>query len=369
MITQVRKGNLLESNAQTLVNTVNTVGVMGKGIALDFKQHFPDMYDDYVKRCKAKEVKLGEPYLFRRLFPPWIINFPTKEHWRAVSRLDAIVRGLEYLTIHLSEWGVESLAVPPLGCGNGQLEWEVVGPTLFRYLDALPIPVELYAPFDASERAMSFEFLRGGSSSEGDGQFLSGALVAIAEIVKRLTSERYAWPVGHTRFQKLCYFASVAGIPLEVEFEERPYGPFATGLKRVTSRLVNNGVLQERSSGRYQLVEPGPTFADAERRFDVALKQHETAIEKVADLMLRLSPSSTELAATVHFAARACADAVGRPPTDAEVIERVRNWKRDKFQAPQVTSALASLAMLDWLRLGATDVIDKLDADSAVAFA
>lgn len=97
MIIDVRKGNLLDSDAQTLVNTVNTVGVMGKGVALDFKNRFPEMFDDYVARCKVGTVKLGEPYLFRRLFPPWIINFPTKEHWRSVSKLDDIVRGLDYL--------------------------------------------------------------------------------------------------------------------------------------------------------------------------------------------------------------------------------------------------------------------------------
>jgi len=369
VITQVRKGNLLESDAQTLVNTVNTVGVMGKGVALDFKRRFPDMFDDYVKRCEDRLVKLGEPYLFRRLVPPWIINFPTKEHWRAVSRLDDIVRGLEHLTNHLREWEVESLAVPPLGCGNGQLEWDVVGPTLYRYLDALPIPVELYAPFDARDETMTTDFLEGGASSFGDGQHLSGALVAVAEIVKNLSSERYTWPVGHTRFQKLCYFASEAGIPLEVEFQERPYGPFAIGLKRATSRLVNNGVIQERASGRYNLIEPGPTFDDAERRFASTLAQYRIAIEKVTDLMLRLSPARTELAATVHFAAHARARALGRPPTDAEVIDVVRRWKKAKFQAPEIIAALASLAMFDWLHLGATDVIDEIDEDSAVAFA
>ena len=112
MITDIRTGDLLKSAAQTLVNTVNTVGVMGKGMASDFKKRFPDMFDDYVKRCDAGEVRLGEPYLFRRLIPPWIVNFPTKEHWRAASRLDAIVDGLEFLARHLDEWGVESLAVP-----------------------------------------------------------------------------------------------------------------------------------------------------------------------------------------------------------------------------------------------------------------
>src|SRR5438067_13930817 len=90
-------GDLFESDAQTLVNTVNTVGVMGKGIALGFKQRYPEMYEDYVSRCNAGEVALGRPYLYRRPEPPWVINFPTKDHWRSVARLDAIIEGLDYL--------------------------------------------------------------------------------------------------------------------------------------------------------------------------------------------------------------------------------------------------------------------------------
>src|SRR5438128_2945626 len=93
-------GDILQSKAQTLVNTVNCVGVMGKGVALEFKNRFPDMYDDYVARCKAGEMRLGRPYFFRRLIPPWVLNFPTKEHWRSVSRLRDIEAGLEYLLKH-----------------------------------------------------------------------------------------------------------------------------------------------------------------------------------------------------------------------------------------------------------------------------
>tara|TARA_Y100000310_G_scaffold193641_1_gene193598 strand:+ start:5615 stop:6070 length:456 start_codon:yes stop_codon:yes gene_type:complete len=140
-------GDLFESQSQTLVNTVNCVGVMGKGIALGFKERFPDMYQEYVTRCNAGQVKLGQPYVFPKLIPPWILNFPTKDHWRSVARLQDIVLGLEYLEAHYQEWGIKSLAVPPLGCGEGQLEWRVVGPTLYRHLNRLDVPVELYAPY------------------------------------------------------------------------------------------------------------------------------------------------------------------------------------------------------------------------------
>ena len=140
-------GNLFESEMQTIVNAVNCVGVMGKGVALEFKKRFPDMYEDYVVRCKGKQVRPGEPYLYHRALTPWILNFPTKDHWRSVSHLSDIVAGLEYLEGHYHEWEITSLAVPALGCGNGQLEWRIVGPTLYRYLSRFDIPVELYAPY------------------------------------------------------------------------------------------------------------------------------------------------------------------------------------------------------------------------------
>ena len=125
---------------------------MGKGIALEFKKRFPEMYEDYVHLCDSKQVKLGRPYLYRYLVPPWILNFPTKDHWRSVARLEDIIHGLDYLEEHYQQWGITSLAVPPLGCGEGQLEWRVVGPTLYRYLKRFLIPVILYAPFWNSPR-------------------------------------------------------------------------------------------------------------------------------------------------------------------------------------------------------------------------
>ncbi len=150
---------MFQSRAQTWVNTVNTVGVMGKGVALEFRKRFPEMYQDYVERCRLHRVRLGEPYLFKRPSSPWILNFPTKDHWRSPSSLEAIVSGLDYLEAHYSEWGITSLAVPPLGSGLGRLEWRVVGPTLYRHLQRLPIPVELYAPFGTPHEELQPEYL------------------------------------------------------------------------------------------------------------------------------------------------------------------------------------------------------------------
>jgi O-acetyl-ADP-ribose deacetylase (regulator of RNase III) len=156
---RIRVGDLFQSRAQTLVNTVNCVGIMGAGVALEFKKRFPRMFADYVERCRAGRVRLGEPYLFKDLVGPWVLNFPTKDHWRSVSRLSDIIAGLEHLRRHYREWGITSLAVPPLGCGQGGLEWRIVGPTLYRHLVQLGIPVELYAPHGTPEQELTPEFL------------------------------------------------------------------------------------------------------------------------------------------------------------------------------------------------------------------
>jgi len=156
---KVLVGDLFHSESQTFVNAVNCVGVMGKGIALEFKKRFPDMYRDYAERCKKGKVSLGHPYLFREIVGKWILNFPTKGHWRSVTKLQDIINGLEYLRAHYREWGIRSVSLPPLGCGHGRLEWRVAGPVIYRYMKQLDIPVELYAPYGTPSEELKPVFL------------------------------------------------------------------------------------------------------------------------------------------------------------------------------------------------------------------
>ena len=143
----ILSGDLFQSEAQTLTNAVNTVGVMGKGIAAVFKKRYPDMYADYTRRCQAGTVKLGEPYLFNgSLFGKWVLNFPTKAHWRQPSELESIRTGFRYLRSHITSWGITSLAVPALGCGAGGLDWETVMPVIYEGAANLGVPVEIYSP-------------------------------------------------------------------------------------------------------------------------------------------------------------------------------------------------------------------------------
>src|SRR6266436_4496686 len=144
---KVRIGNMFASDMRTLVNTINCVGVMGKGIAQIFKQEHPEMFADYAARCERGEVKLGRPYHYKDLAGVSIVNFPTKGHWRASTRLTDVEAGLDYFAKHYEQWGITSVAFPPLGCGNGGLEWSAVGPLMYYKLKGLGFRVEIYGLF------------------------------------------------------------------------------------------------------------------------------------------------------------------------------------------------------------------------------
>ena len=136
MIT-LTQGNLLDADVEAVVNTVNTKGIMGKGIALMFKERFPANFEAYARACKNEEVRIGRMFVTesQELFgPKWIINFPTKTHWRVKTRLEWIEHGLRDLVRVIGEKNIRSLAVPPLGCGNGGLEWDEVRPLIYAAL-------------------------------------------------------------------------------------------------------------------------------------------------------------------------------------------------------------------------------------------
>lgn len=143
MITYVT-GDLFLSPAQVLVNTVNTVGVMGKGVAYEFKRIFPEMFEQYRELCEAGKLQIGDLWLYKSP-NKWVLNFPTKKHWRAPSQPAYIEAGLKRFTQIYSTWGIHSIAFPPLGCGNGELDFETqVAPLMERYLGNLPIHVFIY---------------------------------------------------------------------------------------------------------------------------------------------------------------------------------------------------------------------------------
>lgn len=145
-------GNLLYADVEALVNTVNCDGIMGKGIALQFKQAWPGNFDAYAKACRAEEVRAGQMFIWETggmVNPRYIINFPTKRHWRDKSRIEDVRDGLRVLTADMRRLSIKSIAVPPLGCGNGGLDWNDVRPLIESAFAGLPdVTVQMFSPLN-----------------------------------------------------------------------------------------------------------------------------------------------------------------------------------------------------------------------------
>lgn len=351
-------GDILQSKAQTLINTVNCVGIMGKGIAQEFKNRFPEMFDDYAERCERKEVKPGVPYLYKTLLPPQIINFPTKDHWKSVSQITDIERGMQLLLSQYKEWGITSLAIPPLGCGNGQLEWKAVGPLIYRYASQMDIPVELYAPYGTPPKELTTEFLSQTShaSHHKNGRTVHSAInpawIALVEILRRIEAQPYHWPTGRTIFQKLAYVATRQGLPTGFVYQKGSFGPFSRDLKNAETKLVNNNLLQEERCGQMFLVKSGPNFDRVRKDFKVSLDKWMPIIEKTTDLFMRVNTDQAEVIATVMFAADALKMEKRSVPTETEVLDAVLRWKqkrRPPLDEAAVASTIRNLGMLRWL--------------------
>lgn len=229
------QGNLLDADVEAVVNTVNTVGVMGKGIALMFKEKFPENFKAYETACKQHEVMVGKMFVTESLGlsgPRWIINFPTKKHWRNPSKLEWVIEGLQDLRALIIEKGIRSIAIPPLGSGNGGLEWSEVRPLVEAALaDLADVQVVVYEP------TAKYQNVAKGRGVEK----LTPARALIAEMIRRYETlglecsnvevQKLAWVL--TRVLHACKLAD----PLRLSFSANRYGPFAPQLTHLLNAL------------------------------------------------------------------------------------------------------------------------------------
>lgn len=229
------RGNLLEAKVDALVNTVNTVGVMGKGVALMFKEAFPKNFKAYEAACKQKEVKVGHMFVTETgslIGPKLIVNFPTKQHWRGDSKIEWVVAGLEDLKRVIADNRIRSIAIPPLGSGNGGLSWEEVRPKIEAALGSLgDVSVIVFEPTDQYQNV----------SKRSGVEKLTPARALVAELVRRY------WILGIEcsllEIQKLAYFLERSieklGLnnPLDLRFQADKYGPYAPRLAHLLDGL------------------------------------------------------------------------------------------------------------------------------------
>ncbi|MFA4897879.1 macro domain-containing protein, partial [Microbacterium sp.] len=328
---------------EAVINTVNCVGVMGKGIALQFKQAFPRNYDAYRRACDAGEVRLGEMFVFdtgSMINPRWIINFPTKGHWKAKSRLSDIETGLEDLKRVILENGIRSIAVPPLGCGNGGLDWAEVEPVIRRALGDLDqVDVRLFAPGAAPK----VDEMRVGTTRPN----MSRGRALVLTLLGLYGAAGYRHSL--LEVQKLTYFLQAAGEDLKLGFQKYQYGPYAENLNHVLQRIEGHfirGYGDRSQAAEIAVLEGGRQEAEAYLAGDEAARDR---LDRVAELIAGFeTPYGLELLSTVHWVLIHDAEASGDPD---RVVQAVHAWNPRKaavMREPHIRTALDHLQRNGW---------------------
>ncbi|MBB2890809.1 type II toxin-antitoxin system antitoxin DNA ADP-ribosyl glycohydrolase DarG [Flexivirga oryzae] len=342
------EGNLLTADVDALVNTVNTVGVMGKGIALQFKRAYPEMYKAYARAAKAGEVVPGRMFVWHTEAmsgPSLIINFPTKRHWRSPSRLEDIRDGLRALVHVVSEAGVESIALPPLGCGNGGLQWSEVRPLIVQALGGLPIEVVLYPPKGAPRAAAMVENRQKPKMTPG-----RAALLGIMSRYREVTLEA----PSVIEVQKLMYFLQEAGQPLRLNYVKGRYGPYADNLRHVLTELeghyisgFGDGSAKVGEAEPLELLDDG---GDETRQIVMSSDILSERLNRVLRVVSGYeSAYGLELLASVHWVAEHDDRAAESPEIATELVSSWTPRKSRLFTPEHVRRAWETLREQDWL--------------------
>ena len=321
-------GNLLEAPVEALVNTVNTEGIMGKGIALQFRQAYPEMFRAYEKACAAGEVRLGEVHVFDLGGlvggPRWIFNFPTKGHWRSRSRLADIEKGLVDLTAKLRELKIKSIAVPPLGCGNGGLDWSDVQPKIERAFAAIPeVRALVFAPAGAPKAEAMPNHTERPKMTPGQ-----ASLIALMDRYLKGLLDPF---VSLLEIQKLMYFLKAAGEPMpKLVFSEGKFGPYAVNMRHSLIRMENHftrgyGDGKDAPDTQLELLAGAVEAAD---EFLAHSHETKTRMDQVAELIKGYEdPYGMELLSSVHWVMQHNPEARGSAEA---AITAVHNWNDRK---------------------------------------
>lgn len=345
MTVKLMRGDLLkQADVDAIVNTVNCVGVMGKGIALQFKNKWPENARSYEVACKQGRVRPGKMFVFDAgglVKPHFIVNFPTKDHWRAKSKLQFIEDGLVDLVNEVRRLRIQSIAIPPLGCGNGGLDWAQVRPLIENAFSELPhVEVRLFEPAGApSAKDMEVRTPRPN---------MTRGRAAVLTLLETYQSLNYG--VSRLEVQKLAYFLQVAGEDLNLIFEKNEYGPYSDALRHVLSRMeghfirgVGDGVVESEIEPCADALSEARDFLH--REGDRAL---EGQVRRVASLIDGFqSPYGMELLATVHWVATH--NYGGGPKAASEAIAEWSSRKRRLMQPEHIAAAWDRLARQGWL--------------------
>jgi len=340
-------GNLLEARSQALVNTVNTVGVMGKGIALQFKEAFPANFRQYAEACKSKWLQPGKLLIVREITlqgEQFIINFPTKTEWRQKSKYEYIESGLKALSDELQKGKIRSISIPPLGCGNGGLEWNRVKALIENHLSPFSeIEITIFEPNDIVK-----DILKKQEAVKDAKLTPARAMLLYAMFYYETLGESSSLFVAN----KLAWFLQRLGENLRLNFTESHYGPYSVQVGHVLHNLNGKYLkgLEQMNAKAFENIELSyGTFNEVKQYIDKELKpEQKLRLENLTTLIEGFqSALALEILATVDFVKK-----VKATTSDEEIIKAVQDWsprKREFFQEKYIRIAINHLNKFDTL--------------------
>ena len=339
-------GDILKDDSDAIVNTVNCVGIMGRGIALQFKNAWPENFKAYEEACQREQVQPGRMFIYdtqQLASPRYIINFPTKRHWRGKSRIEDIESGLTALTADVRRLGIRSVAIPPLGSGLGGLEWADVRPRIESAMKVLPeVKVRVYEPKGAPQ-ADKMQHSR-------EVPRMTTGRAALVELMNRYAQGLLDPVITLLEVHKLMYFMQVAGEPLRLSYVKAPYGPYAENLRHVLQKIEGHMVAGYADGGDapdkpLTLVPGAIQEAGA---FLVEHKETRARFDRVGELVEGFeTPFGLELLATVHWVATRS----GFKHSQEGVVSETHAWneRKKQFTPRQIGIALNVLENKGWL--------------------
>jgi O-acetyl-ADP-ribose deacetylase (regulator of RNase III) len=342
---KLTQGDILKADTEALVNTVNCVGIMGRGVALQFKKAFPENFKAYEAACKAKQVQLGKVFVFdlNRLYNPrLILNFPTKQHWKSKSHIESIQAGLTDLISIVQHNQIRSIAIPPLGCGLGGLNWEDVKPLITEAFQAVPeVQVLLFEPAGAPQATVMVRQQKIPNMTVGR--------AALLGLMRRYLSAVMDPTVTLLEVHKLMYFMQEAGEPLQLNYQKALYGPYAENLRHVLNLIEGHfisgyGDAEDRPDKPLELK---PHASDQAETFLAAHATTRKRFDHVANLIKGFeTPFGMELLSTVHWVATH-----EQAETVEAAITKVHDWNPRKrmFEPHHIRLAWERLDEAGWL--------------------
>ena len=344
-VIEYTKGDILEADAEALVNTVNCVGVMGRGIALQFKHAYPANFKEYAAACKRGDVQPGRMLVHDtgQLQPRWIVNFPTKRHWRGRSQLADIRSGMDALVDEIRTRDIRSIALPPLGSGLGGLDWPIVRGVIEDALAAVPdVQVLLFEPSPDAAHVRA--------PQRQDSLRMTAGRAALVGLIQRYLRGMMEPSVSLLEVHKLMYFLQAAGEPLRLRYVKAFYGPYAENLRHVLSEVeghLTSGYSGEGDAPTEQL-ELLPGAVDKAEAFLTDHRATRERFDRVASLVDGFeTPYGLELLATAHWVATK----EGARTPDA-IADAIYAWGPGKtqFSRSQISLAVERLRDGAWVQ-------------------